>query len=535
MVSSEDSREVTLQAAISDLNNGVFTSIRACAKAYHVPRSTLSDRLAHRPTRSMARQQQQRLSPEQEEFIAAWILMEDSAGCPPSHARVRDMATRILQMGGDATPLGKKWITHFIQRNPRIASRVGRTIDRARSAAANQEDIKAFFELYDTTCKELGITPENTWNMDETGVAQGACDNSRVLTDAKKRKTYCQSSGDREWVSIVEVVSAVGVALKPVVILRGKALHTTWFPSIVPDWLYTYSERGWTSNAIGLEWLKQVFIPQACQPGRWTLLIMDGHGSHISAEFIMLCKENNLQVLYLPAHASHLLQPLDLNPFSVLKNRYRQELRELSALDDAAPIKKDRFIQLYEKARGHGLSPYSIQAGWRASGMVPFNPRKVLGSSQVRQPPSTPTKPKPIYQLYPLSDYLPATPTRAQDIRQAQKQLQQSESITRNVRGILASAAKGLEQANTRAAEYSARIARLQYQLSQAQKPSKRKKIKQGPNERFASMNKVVAAMELAKAEAAKTTQKRPKKAAATPAINADQADLASYCSVFQS
>jgi hypothetical protein len=48
-------------------------------------------------------------------------------------------------------------------------------------------------------------------------------------------------------------------------------------------------------------------------------------------------------------------------------------------------------------------------------------------------------------------------------------------------------------------------------------------------------MNKVVAAMELAKAEAAKTTQKRPKKAAATPAINADQADLASYCSVFQS
>jgi hypothetical protein len=43
MVSSKDSREVILQAAISDLNNGVFTSIWACAKAYNVPRSTLSD------------------------------------------------------------------------------------------------------------------------------------------------------------------------------------------------------------------------------------------------------------------------------------------------------------------------------------------------------------------------------------------------------------------------------------------------------------------------------------------------------------
>jgi hypothetical protein len=78
-----------------------------------------------------------------------------------------------------------------MQRNPRIASQVGRTIDRAQSAVANQEDIKAFFELYSTTCTELSITPENTWNMDETGVAQGACNNSRVLTDSRKKKTYC--------------------------------------------------------------------------------------------------------------------------------------------------------------------------------------------------------------------------------------------------------------------------------------------------------------------------------------------------------
>jgi predicted kinase len=88
MVSSKDSCEVILQAAISDLNNGVFTSIWACAKAYNVPRSTLSDRLAYCPTRSIARQQQQRLSLEQEDFIAAWIIMEDLAGCLPTHARV---------------------------------------------------------------------------------------------------------------------------------------------------------------------------------------------------------------------------------------------------------------------------------------------------------------------------------------------------------------------------------------------------------------------------------------------------------------
>jgi hypothetical protein len=438
-------------------------------------------------------------------------------------------------MGGDTAPLGKKWVLHFLQRNTKIASRVGRTIERARSTAANQEDIRAFFELYDSTCKQYHILTENTWNMDETGVAQGACDNSRVLTDAAKKKTYCQSSGDREWVSVVEVVSAAGEALQPLVILKGKALQTTWFPTLVPDWLFTTSERGWTSNAIGLKWLEKVFIPQACQPNQWTLLILDGHGFHLSAEFIMICKESKFQVIYLPAHASHLLQPLDLSPFSVLKNRYRQELRELAALDDAAPIKKDRFIQLYQQARGAGLSPYTIRAGWKASGMVPFNPDKVLHSSQVRQPPSTPTQPKPTYQPSNSSEYMPATPTRAQDIYSAQRRLQQAETISRDVRSILAGAARGLDRANTRAAEQATRIAQLEYQLYQAKKPLKRKKIKQGPNERFVGMNKVKAAVEVAKAEAAKISRQRVKTPAKTPVINAEQAALASYCSVFQS
>jgi hypothetical protein len=260
--------EESMQSAVADIRNGVFTSIRACAKAYGVPRSTLTDRLAHRDTLAITHQRQQRLTPEQEAFIVDWILIEDSAGCPPTHARVRDMAARVLAMNGDTAPLGKKWVSGFLQRNPRVASRIGRSIERARSAAANQEDVRAFLDLYNTTCKQLSIPPADTWNIDETGIAIGSCDNSRVITDLRKKKTYCQSSADREWVSAVEVISAASKTLKPVIIFRGKALHTTWFPTDVPDWVFTYPERGWTSNTIGFKWLKEVFIPEACHPGQ---------------------------------------------------------------------------------------------------------------------------------------------------------------------------------------------------------------------------------------------------------------------------
>jgi hypothetical protein len=88
-----DARELSIQSAIRDLESGVYTSQRAAAKAWGVPRSTLQDRLSGHLPHAVAHQHQQRLSPEQEEFLIEWILDEDSRAQPPSHARVREMAT----------------------------------------------------------------------------------------------------------------------------------------------------------------------------------------------------------------------------------------------------------------------------------------------------------------------------------------------------------------------------------------------------------------------------------------------------------
>jgi len=82
-------------------------------------------------------------------------------------------------------------------------------------------------------------------------------------------------------------------------------------------------------------------------------------------------KKNKIHLLYLPAHASHLLQPLDLALFSVVKSRYRDAIRALSALDNAAPIKKERFVVSYNLAREEGLTPKTIRAGWKATRLCP--------------------------------------------------------------------------------------------------------------------------------------------------------------------
>ena len=73
---------------------------------------------------------------------------------PPSHPRVREMATRILEANGDRNPLSKIWIPHFLKRNPRVASIVGRKIEAIRAQAANPEQLRTFIEKFEHTRRD---------------------------------------------------------------------------------------------------------------------------------------------------------------------------------------------------------------------------------------------------------------------------------------------------------------------------------------------------------------------------------------------
>ena len=229
-----------------------------------------------------------------------------------------------------------------------------------------------------------------------------------------------------------------------------------------------------------------------------------------------LCKQHKVHLLYLPPHASHLLQPLDLAPFSVVKSRYRGEIRALSALDDAAPI-KERFVISYNKVREAGLSERIIRAGWKAAGLCPFNIGKVLSSSQVLGWPSTPP-PKPRSQD--TSDTFFSTLKSSRALCKAQQILQQSETLSRGTRLILGKADKAIERANTQVAALESDNKRLQYQISQVNKNSRlKKRVKVNQNERFANVEVIKAAVDLAAAAAAKSAGKTPTKTANVQAV----------------
>ena len=111
------------------------------------------------------------------------------------------------------------------------------------------------------------------------------------------------------------------------VILKGKEHQAAWYqePALLQDrnryWRIAKSDNGWTTDEIGLHWLKEVFEPYSKHhsTGAKRLLILDGHSSHLSAEFDTFCKKNAIICLCMPPHTSHLLQPLDVGVFGPLK------------------------------------------------------------------------------------------------------------------------------------------------------------------------------------------------------------------------
>ena len=228
----------------------------------------------------------QRLSPEQEKHLANWVLRQEALNYAPTHAQVRVIATNVLKRAGDNKPLGKKWTTHFLNRHPELKTKLGRQTDWERINAATLANITRLFDLYKTVS---WIPPQRRYNADEGGIVKGQGINGLVIGSSEQNPNTVpvKTTNTRTWTSIVECISAAGVALDPLVIFKAKSIQDQWFKREFlaqhPSWEVTFSENGWTSNDIAVEWLEKVFLPQTRtgNPDDIRLLIVDGHGSHI--------------------------------------------------------------------------------------------------------------------------------------------------------------------------------------------------------------------------------------------------------------
>ena len=287
--------------------------------------------------------------------------------------------------------VSESWVTRFLNRHhDHIVSRWTSAMDSSRHNAESGYKYKLYFDLLQQKITEYDIEPENTYNMDEKGFAIGLLGRtkrifSRRQYEKKEVRQACQD-GSREWVSLLAAVCADGTALPPGIIFASKnsTIQSHWVADIEAGTHPIHvasSPTGWTNNDIGLAWLEQVFDRYTKAKARrsYRLLIVDGHGSHLTQDFIDYCDQNRIILAVLPPHSTQTLQPLDVVCFKPLSSAYASELDDyLQKSQGLSPLTKGDFVSLFWPAWVNTFTGDLIQKSFTATGISPIDPDVIL-------------------------------------------------------------------------------------------------------------------------------------------------------------
>jgi len=407
--------EERVQLALNALHSGQIRGIRKAAATFDVSKSTLHRRVNGGDTRQEAQVKNRKLRPTEETALIQWIESMDDRGMPPTIGYIRQMADLLLRERGSpilldasvtATPVptmtvGENWVRRLLHRYPHLKTKYSRKYDYQRALCEDPEKISAWFTRVQKTISEYGVLESDIYNFDETGFQMGIASTSKVVTrsDRRNRPVVIQP-GNREWSTVIECINATGWALDPMVILEGKVHISTWYENspLPKTWRIGVSDNGWTTDKLTFKWLRKVFEPQTRNRtvGRYRLLILDGHGSHLTPEFDKFCTEHRILTECMPPHSSHYLQPLDVSCFAVLKRVYGDLVKSMTMLG-VYHIDKPRFLELLLEARRTTFSAKNITSGFRATGLLPFDPNQVLSRLQtkIRTPSPPPATDQP--------------------------------------------------------------------------------------------------------------------------------------------
>jgi hypothetical protein len=176
---------------------------------------------------------------------------------------------------------------------------------------------------------------------------------------------------------VIQGVNAAGWAIPPFIILAAQYHLENWYRecNLLYDWRLITTENGWTTNEVGLDWIKYFDSYTAPRTkGVYRMLILDGHESYYSADFETYCQEHKIITVCMPPHSSHLLQLLDVGCFGLLKQLYGREIEKLMRMH-ITHISKLEFLSSFRTAFFHSFTEENIQAGFIGSGLMPYDPR----------------------------------------------------------------------------------------------------------------------------------------------------------------
>ncbi|KAL2087951.1 hypothetical protein ACEWY4_016779 [Coilia grayii] len=246
------------------------------------------------------------------------------------------------------------WWSRFRARHPTVASKRPNYIEAERVHRATVMRVDELFHICQALYDHQGFrgTPELIYNCDETGFGDKGSSRKRVLCDKGQRTLYAQ-----------QCLPSTAYCLEG-----------------PPNALYGVLDTGYMDCDLFLEWLEH-FVRLA-QQERSFLLFMDQHEAHIGTGVVDFCRANQIEVVCLPSHTTHVLQPLYVSVYGPLKAAFTNMARCLGLVRGNLTIGKRNFTPVQKVTLEQACNPHNIRSGFLKTGLFPLD-RKAVDESKL--------------------------------------------------------------------------------------------------------------------------------------------------------
>ncbi|XP_026179816.1 uncharacterized protein LOC113140229 [Mastacembelus armatus] len=224
-----------------------------------------------------------------------------------------------------------------------------------------------------------------TSTLEEKGLKEKPC---QIYTCAKtKFKLYfdkkkvpqkikhsdIQTKRTKNVTTILACFNAAGEDIPPLIIYKGKYPRGHYKKEGLHNALYGTSAAGDLDGEMFKKWFIEHFLEFAVRD-RPLLLIMDGQ---VNPELVQDAQREEVTLLCLPPHTSHILQPLDVSFFGPLKSDFSEVTGDPSAETHSFSVSKKEFSRVLRDCYQRLKDQQLVVDGFKRCGLYPLDPTAI--------------------------------------------------------------------------------------------------------------------------------------------------------------
>ncbi|KAI5064830.1 hypothetical protein GOP47_0019525 [Adiantum capillus-veneris] len=197
----------------------------------------------------------------------------------------------------------------------------------------------------------------------------------KILARKGTSSVYGLTCDSREWLTVLCCINATGQAIPSFYIFKGSRIIGNYIEDCEEGAAMAMQKKAWMTGELFQAWIEHFkkCIGQDVGLQNRHLLILDGHGSHVSLAVVSKAYHAGIEILTLPTHTSHKLQPLDVSVFKSLKVNFRKQRQAWQHQTASSQASKRELAAIASKAIQLSLNEHNIKAGFRTTRIWPLD------------------------------------------------------------------------------------------------------------------------------------------------------------------